>query len=203
MARMIDMTGKTFGKWLVIQRASRPRGYRWAGAFWLCACDCGNYAIKHGAALRRGLGQSCSECFKARAHIRRGSPTEASWRGMWERCTNPNHAHYARYGGRGIKVCEVWGDIDAFVADMGIRPAGMSIDRIDNDGGYDPSNCRWADATTQARNRSNFKLSDDDVACIRLRLNSGEFQRVVAESFGVSRSHVCNIGLGNCRVLGA
>jgi hypothetical protein len=83
----------------------------------------------------------------------------ASWRGMMERCYNPECAKYPRYGGRGITVCERWHDVRAFISDMGKRPSPEhSIGRIDNDGNYEPSNCRWETRTQQSRNRSCNKL---------------------------------------------
>jgi hypothetical protein len=86
------------------------------------------------------------------------------WNGMVQRCINPNNKKWADYGGRGILVCERWRTFENFYADMGDRPDGMSLDRIDNDEGYSPGNVRWATATEQARNqRSNVMISFDGV----------------------------------------
>lgn len=91
-------------------------------------------------------------------HGHTGTPTWLSWRSMTNRCTNPRHEKWPLYGGRGITICARWAEVDGqgfanFLADMGERPAAMTLDRIDPDGDYEPSNCRWADAKTQRANR--------------------------------------------------
>lgn len=92
------------------------------------------------------------------------SPEYLSWDAMVMRCTNPRHKSWERYGGRGISVCDRWRDFQSFLADMGPRPSGTSLDRINNDGNYEPGNCRWVDAKTQGRNRRNNRLVTIDGA---------------------------------------
>lgn len=109
------------------------------------------------------------------AHFYKTDRTYKTWEGMKSRCNNPLHPRYADYGGRGITVCKLWErDFNAFLADMGERPAGKTLDREDNDKGYNKENCHWASAEEQQRNTRRSVLTKDFVACIRYARESSE-----------------------------
>lgn len=163
MRKIGEMIGRRFGRLLVV--ASAPnRGVKTA---WLCQCDCGNQKTIRTAHLLRGLTISCGCRKKEGSGIKHGltrnryrPPEYIVWAGMKNRCLNEKSAAYKEYGGRGITVCERWREsFEAFLSDMGPRPSlKHTIERLDNNTGYEPSNCVWAVMKTQARNRRNSRL---------------------------------------------
>lgn len=154
----IDLTGRVFGNLAVIGLAGKAKS---GSMIWSCRCACGNPEIRQvwSSSLIRGLTVSCGCVRKER--VRQAStkdgmsthPLRNIWYRMWERCTDSSSPDYPDYGARGIRVCERWEVFANFVADMPSRPEGTSIDRIDNDKGYKPGNCRWATPKEQARNK--------------------------------------------------
>jgi hypothetical protein len=124
-----------------------------------------------------------------------GTPTHISWSCMITRCTNPNTRHYPRYGGRGIAVCDRWrNSFENFLADMGERPDGTTLDRYPNrDGNYEPGNCRWATAKEQATNMDRTVLTEDLVREIHGRAEHGESQISIAARMGVTPGHINNV----------
>lgn len=155
-----DITGQRFGRLTAMAVVGIGR----TGTQWQCACDCGHKCVALITRLVSGRKKSCG-CLKTDTHAARltthgmtGSPEYASWMQMLQRCTNPNDKRWPRYGGRGIAVAPQWRKFEVFYADMGKRPPGTSLDRINNDGNYEPGNCHWASPVTQSNNTARNRL---------------------------------------------
>lgn len=160
MGKLIDRTGHVYGRLTVLSRYDDGPASNGRRTRWLCRCECGTEKIAVGHELASGDTNSCG-CFRReivgagrRTHGKTRSYTHTSWRAAKDRCFNCHHTKFADYGGRGIIMCEAWAtDFAAFLRDMGERPRGMTLDRIDNSKGYEPGNCRWAPIDAQAANR--------------------------------------------------
>lgn len=189
MSRLINLVGDRFGQLLVIKRS---HGKQNARVCWSCRCDCGNIVTVLAYNLKSSHTKSCG-CLAKRILVKRStthghsatdkeSSTYRSWRGMVQRCNNPNNKGYHNYGGRGVIVCKRWLSFENFLEDMGEAPKGHQIDRINNNRGYYKSNCQWATRKEQARNKRNNHLIT----------HKGKTQCIAtwAEEFGISRDTI-------------
>lgn len=158
----IDLTGQRYGRWTVecLSRAEPKHNY------WSCLCDCGIRKIVAGNSLRAGSSKSCGCLMRERTSVanrthgetlgRHASSEYLIWRNMRDRCYNPNVRGFKNYGGRGVTICDEWREsFDQFLADMGRRPDGLSLERKDNDGPYCKANCVWTTRSEQNSNRRN------------------------------------------------
>ena len=196
MGKLIDLTGKTFGR-LTVLHISRRDGR--GTIHWALICSCGNKTEAIAGDLKTGKTKSCGclrhevvkELHKKHGHKAGGKTSRVytAWRNMHDRCYNPKDVGYSNYGGRGITVCDRWHDFQNFLADMGEPEPGLSLDRADNSKGYYKDNCRWATKTEQTRNqRSNVLITyqgktqprsawAEEVgigySCLRRRLDNG------------------------------
>jgi hypothetical protein len=156
MTAKLTLTGRRFGRLVVIKEAGRCK---YGQVLWECRCDCGKTTIVLGNSLQRRLTKSCG-CLHSELNRKRltthGMSRERqykNWAGMIQRCRDQRHRYYKNYGGRGITVCDRWLNFENFFEDMGPQPDGMTIEREDNNKGYEPGNCKWATRAIQNRNK--------------------------------------------------
>lgn len=205
------LVGQRFGLLLVVAQAGSAKNR----VLWRCTCDCGTTdVLVNGNMLQRGKKKSCGcatwAMFSAarRTHGQAGAERTQvyqCWKGINQRCGNPNNPAWHNYGGRGIKVCDDWRDsFEAFYAAVGDPPEpGLTLDRINNDGDYEPGNVRWATRLQQASNtrerdfrgerNSHAKLTEDDVRFIRA---SSAPRKMLVEMFGVAPTYISSIRSG-------
>lgn len=155
--------GMKFGRLIVVREANRDQRNE---RQWLCRCDCGNEVVAPAYRLKSGNTNSCG-CYRSQrqsethaTHKRTNTPEYESWSGMKKRCFNRRCKSYPDYGGRGITVCDRWSkSFQAFLDDMGLKPdSANSIERVNNNGNYEPGNCKWGTAVEQNRNKRNSRI---------------------------------------------
>lgn len=147
--KTIIKKGDVFGKWTVLQQIETPEKRK----HYEVQCECGFIRILKGIRLRFGDSLKCKKCAST-THGLTHSRTYATWESMIQRCTNKKHKNYKHYGARGIQICNSWLLFENFLKDMGKRPNKLELDRIDNNGNYEKSNCRWATRSKNLKNRN-------------------------------------------------
>ncbi|MEY9198687.1 hypothetical protein ABIA16_003803 [Sinorhizobium fredii] len=206
MGKAKDLTGERFGRLLIIGKSSHKDG---KNTHWDYVCDCG--IAGHSYTSRLTSGQKSCGCHTKEAigprSITHGQTVGWKWtatyrcyRAMIARCIYPSQVFYERYGGRGIRVCDRWmhgedgmSGYECFVADMGEKPRGLTIDRKDNDGHYEPGNCRWATQAEQMLNTSATKFTHEDRSNVIDLCRSGMSRSAISRAVGMSRTYVCQI----------
>lgn len=167
MKKRIDLSGRVFGRWTVLEMSSGLDRKPTAQSLWKCRCECGN--VKDGilyGCLTGGGSKSCGCLHKELAGNRSRTARYGNhamyttWMSIKTRCYNANHPSYKNYGGRGITLDQRWHKFENFLKDMGDRPKGYTVEREDNNGPYSPSNCVWATKLTQGRNKRNSRFQD-------------------------------------------
>lgn len=140
--------GDKFGKWEIIQEIKTEEKRK----IFIVKCKCGYVRTQKAIRLRFGDSTGCRSC-GLKKHGQSGSPTYSTWESMVQRCNNKNNSNFKHYGLRGIKICDSWLNFENFLSDMGERPEGKELDRIDNDGNYEKINCRWITHQENLKNR--------------------------------------------------
>lgn len=171
MTKLKDLTGQKFNRLLVLERTYE--GVKTKQARWKCLCSCGTFKNVDSYSLTRNQTKSCG-CLQRDNRTNRDTSsftkhgmyntrTYHTWEGMKQRCLNPNATRYPSYGGVGVLLCKEWYDFDGFLKDMGERPEGKTLDRINPFGNYEPSNCRWATYKEQVHNRRRNHVVPEEV----------------------------------------
>ena len=175
MGKFLDLTGQRYGKLTVLERGENRGGK----PSWICRCDCGKTKEVRAASLRNGHSRSCGCEIGYHTHRGYGSRLYQIWSSMRQRCQNSAHKGYDQYGARGVRVCDEWQDFAVFREwaiengyDENAPKWVCTLDRIDNNKGYSPDNCRWVDMETQNNNkRNNHQINYHGVPCSLRKLS--------------------------------
>lgn len=203
MGSKVEMIGKKFNMLTVLAEAGRTKA---GNIIYKCLCSCGEVKNIDGVSIRRGHTKSCG-CLLIESCTKNGLKRKTHgqsykkegiyhiWQSLKARCLNESNGSYMNYGGRGITVCDRWrNSFESFSEDMGQRPKGFTIDRIDTNGNYQPDNCRWATNADQCQNKRNNVLNSRDVDKIRLDYSiEKETYKSIADRHGISVSTVGNV----------
>jgi len=189
-----DLTGNKYNALTVIKPISRDS----RRMVWLCQCDCSTFISVESSCIQRGNVKSCGcrnyDNVQIAINPKEKHPLYSGWRAMKYRCNDPKHKSYSRYGARGIKVCPAWqSDFKQFLLDMGERPKGHTLDRINNNGDYTPENCRWVTHAENLQNSSNAQVSANKVRLIRLLHIAGMTRLELSARFLISYDCVRNM----------
>lgn len=194
-----DLSGQRFGMLTVIE----PYGKTGSGTIWKCECDCGNMITRTSSNLLNSptqLPKNCGCYTQAVKPRNKGTRLHTIWSSMKGRCRNANHPAYYRYGGRGITVCEEWSNSFDTFRDWALKNGysdELTIDRIDNDKGYSPNNCRWADMKTQCNNTGrNHYITWNGVTHTLT-----EWSRIIGVSYGTLKSRIFKRGMSDIKAL--
>jgi hypothetical protein len=195
MANFIDITGETFNDWTVLYRVKNDK---YGQSMWLCECKCGNNGIITGKNLRYGKSSMCRECAvkKRTIHGKWNSRIYRIFNNMYQRCYNLKNKDYENYGGRFIRICPEWlNNRKSFIdwaMDNGYKD-NLTIDRIDNNGNYEPSNCRWVTRKINNRNNRTTILNEEQVKDIKFALYKGVKNYHLAKLYNVNSRTISNI----------
>lgn len=192
----IDITNQRFTRLIALNKVVAKNG---ASAYWRCLCDCGAFTEVGSYRLRTGKVKSCG-CYRRDnpSNYKHGESSDTkgaykSWKEMRSRCTNSKNKRWHRYGARGIEICARWDKYTNFLKDMGERPYGRTLDRIDNNGNYEPNNCRWATPTEQVRNSTAVKIDMNIANQIRLDFKGGLTRNDLVFKYKLAKSTICRI----------
>ena len=207
MSRKINKLGRVYKRLLVLKEQSYKSN--WGKIVYLCKC-LGPHEPTYINVPSPNIGKQITSCgclgresqkgkVTKHGHWENGKPSRTwkTWDQMKQRCLNSNHHAFKLYGGRGISICSRWMIFENFLIDVGIRPEGMSLDRIDNDGNYEPENCRWTTPLIQVRNSRVAKLNEKNVSIIKRMLLEEYSKNFISKKFRVSWSWINHIDVGN------